>query len=66
MKLTAAVIHEDPWYVARCLEVEVASQGKTADEALGNLKEALELYFEDEELPQDLEPPIISTIELSA
>lgn len=66
MKLTAAVIHEDPWYVARCLEVEVASQGKTADEALENLKEALELYFEDEELPQGLEPPIISTIELSA
>ena len=66
MKLTAAVIHEDPWYVARCLEIEVASQGKTVDEALENLKEALELYFEDEELPQGLEPPIISTIELSA
>lgn len=66
MKLTAAVIHENPWYVARCLEVEVASQGKTADEALENLKEAFELYFEDEELPQGLEPTIISTIELSA
>ncbi len=66
MKLTAAVIHEDPWYVARCLEIEVASQGTTVEEALENLKEALELYFEDEELPQGLEPPIISTIELSA
>ena len=66
MKVTAAVTHEDPWYVARCLEVEVASQGDTAEQALENLKEALELYFEDEELPQALEPPIISTIELSA
>ena len=66
MKVTAAVTHEDPWYVARCLEVEVASQGKTAEEALENLKEALELYFEDAEPPETLEPPIISTIELSA
>jgi predicted RNase H-like HicB family nuclease len=66
MKLTAAVTHEDPWYVARCLEIEVASQGKTPEEALENLKEALELYFEDVEPPESLEPPIISTIELSA
>ena len=66
MKFTAAVIHEDPWYVARCLEIEVAGQGTTVDEALANLKEALELYFEGEEMPEDLEPPIISTIELSA
>ena len=33
------------WYVARCLEVEVASQGETIDEALANLREALELYL---------------------
>lgn len=66
MKLTAAVIHEDPWFVARCLEVEVASQGKTPDEALENLKEALELYFEDASPPEGLEPPIIATVELSA
>jgi predicted RNase H-like HicB family nuclease len=39
------------WYVAQCLEVDVVSQGKTADEALANLREALELYFEDEPLP---------------
>ena len=30
------------WYVARCLEVEVASQGATVDQALANLREALE------------------------
>lgn len=66
MKLTAAVTHEDPWYVARCLEVEVASQGTTSEEALENLKEALELYFEDVERPEGFEPPVISTIELSA
>lgn len=39
---------EDKWYVAKALEVEIASQGKNEEEALKNLKEALELYFEDQ------------------
>ena len=39
---------EDKLFVAKALEVEIASQGKSEKEALGNLKEALELYFEDE------------------
>ena len=44
--LTASVTREGNWYVAQCLEVDVASQGKTADDALANLREALELHFE--------------------
>ena len=39
---------EDKWFVAKALEVEIASQGKGEEEALSNLKEALELYFEDQ------------------
>ena len=66
MRFTAAVTREGDWRVARCLEVEVASQGHTFEEALANLREALELYFEDETLPEGLEPPIIATVELSA
>jgi predicted RNase H-like HicB family nuclease len=66
VRFTAAITHEGPWQVARCLEVEVASQGGTVEEALANLREALELYFEDEMLPESIEPPIIATIELSA
>ncbi len=66
MQFTAAVTHEDGWYVARALEVEVTSQGRTADDALANLREALELYFEDETLPEAIEPPIIATVELPA
>lgn len=66
MEFTAAITREDPWYVARCLDVEVTSQGETAEEALANLKEALELYFEDEVLPEGLEPPIIATLRLTA
>ena len=39
---------EDRYFVARSLEVEVASQGKSRKEAIANLQEALELYFEDQ------------------
>jgi len=66
MELTAAITHEPPWYVARCLEVEVASQGETSEEALENLKEALELYFEDTPIPEGVEAPVIARIEIAA
>jgi predicted RNase H-like HicB family nuclease len=66
MRFTAAVTHEGSLYVARCLEVEVTSQGATAEEALANLKEALELYFENEPLPDGLELPKIETVEIAA
>ncbi|GAA2708058.1 MULTISPECIES: type II toxin-antitoxin system HicB family antitoxin [Streptomyces] len=51
IRLAAAVTQEDDRYVARCLDVEVASQGSTIEEALSSLCEALELYFEDEPGP---------------
>jgi predicted RNase H-like HicB family nuclease len=66
VQLTAAVTHEPPWYVARCLEVEVTSQGESVEEALANLREALELYFEDAPLPDAVEPPIIASVEVAA
>jgi predicted RNase H-like HicB family nuclease len=67
MKLTAAVTHEGSLYVARCLDVEVTSQGGTVEESLANLTEALELYFEGGDPPiESSEPPIIATVELPA
>jgi predicted RNase H-like HicB family nuclease len=66
MRFTAAVSHEHPWYVARCLEVEVTSQGESFDEALANLREALELYFEDRPFPEGIEPPIIAPVDIPA
>lgn len=66
VRFTAAVIREDGWFVARCLEVEVASQGRTFEDSLASLREALELFFEGEELPIAVEPPIIATVELPA
>ncbi|HZO88437.1 MAG TPA: type II toxin-antitoxin system HicB family antitoxin [Chthonomonadaceae bacterium] len=44
-KFTAAVWQEGEWFVAQCLEVDVASQGETEEEALKNLQEALHLHF---------------------
>jgi predicted RNase H-like HicB family nuclease len=46
-KFTASVSKEGNWFVAQCLEVDVASQGETEDEALASLREALELHFEE-------------------
>ena len=43
---TASISQDNEWFVAQCLEIDVASQGKTEDEAIKNLTEALELYFE--------------------
>ncbi|GAB6391322.1 MAG: type II toxin-antitoxin system HicB family antitoxin [Treponematales bacterium] len=64
-KGTVAVQREDDWFVATCIENNVASQGRTIDEAVSNLKEALALYFEDEaELPA-YEPVYVTALEMA-
>jgi predicted RNase H-like HicB family nuclease len=58
-----AVLHkEDDLYVADCPEVGTVSQGYTVEEALANLKEATELYLE-EELLHDAGRPLVTTFE---
>ena len=64
LRLTATVLPDGDWFVARCVEVEVASQGLTIEEALANLREALELYFEDEPAPEALPESIVAPIEV--
>lgn len=49
MLFTAVITREKMFYVALAPDVDVASQGETIEEALVNLKEALELYFEDDD-----------------
>jgi predicted RNase H-like HicB family nuclease len=48
MKYRFAVVttKEDDWYVARCPELSVTSQGKDQESARANLREAIELYLE--------------------
>ena len=43
---TAIVEKEGNLYVALCPDLDVASQGKTIEEATANLKEAVELFLE--------------------
>lgn len=46
MKLTALIEREGDEYVSHCPELDIASQGKSIEEARDNLKEALQLFFE--------------------
>ena len=46
LNLESVVWKEGRYFVAQCLNVDVSSFGKTKKEALANLDEALELYFE--------------------
>lgn len=41
------ITEEDSGFVARCPNPEVSSDGKTPEEALANVREALALYFEN-------------------
>ncbi len=47
VQLNNVVWKEEKFFVAQCLNVEVSSFGETKEEALKNLQEALDLYFED-------------------
>jgi predicted RNase H-like HicB family nuclease len=60
-----AVIHkEEVWYVAECPEVGTASQGKTIEEAIANIREATELYLV--EFPLKESPhPMLTTFEVA-
>ncbi|OHB95313.1 MAG: hypothetical protein A2Z58_05485, partial [Planctomycetes bacterium RIFCSPHIGHO2_12_42_15] len=40
------------YYVAECLEIAVVTQGKTLDETIINLKEAVALHLENEDLSE--------------
>ncbi|RJS74713.1 type II toxin-antitoxin system HicB family antitoxin [Candidatus Bathyarchaeota archaeon] len=42
----------EKYYVAECLDLPVVSQGKTLDEVVANIKEAIELHLESEDLKE--------------
>ena len=64
IKYNVIVQKEEKWYVTKCLDNSTASQGKTIEEALENLKEALELYTQSEEavIPKQM---LITTLEVA-
>ena len=38
----------DPVFVAHCTSLGIASQGKTTEEAMNNIREAINLYLEEQ------------------
>ena len=64
IKYNVVIQKEEEWYIAKCLDNSVASQGRTIEEAIQNLKEALELYYESEEpiLPKEI---LVTTVEVT-
>lgn len=64
IKYNVMIQKEEEWCVAKCLDNNVASQGKTIEEALENLREALELYLQNEEIVQPKET-YLTTLEVA-
>jgi predicted RNase H-like HicB family nuclease len=62
LDLTAAIWQEGKWYVSQCVEIDVASQGLTEDEALGNLQEAIVLYLQDDATGKIKTPPTLRKV----
>jgi len=65
LNFTVTVSQDDDWYVAKCVENSVASQGKTIESALNNLREALELYLEDNDDIPATKQTFVTTLEIA-
>lgn len=65
VKFTVVIQKEENWYVAKCLENNVTSQGKTIEESMENLSEAISLYYEDNEIENMSAPVFITTMEVA-
>jgi len=63
LKFHARVFREEDVFIAQCMELDVASEGDTPEDALSMLKEALELHFEP---PLPDEQPELYEIEIES
>jgi len=62
----AVIIKENKWYVATALPSGVTSQGESIEDAKKNLKEALELYYEDQNIDQEFfADPFLTPLEVT-
>lgn len=67
--IKAYIYRGENHYVAECMEISVVTQGKTLDETIANLQEAIQLHLEGED-PADYglvsNPTILVMMELEA
>lgn len=66
VNLKSIIWREGKFFVAQCLNVDISSFGSTKKNALNNLDEALELYFEDIKKPKIAKVERPELIELSS
>lgn len=67
-RFSALITKEEEWYVARCPDLSVTSQGKDVESARANLREAIELYLETwgpPEPPESAEQPFWTVVEVT-
>ena len=66
MQFTVIIKKGEKQYVALCPEIDVVSQGYTIEEAITNLKEAVELYIGEMGVPEEIESneTIVTTINI--
>ena len=65
INVTVVIQQEDNWYVAKCLENNIASQGHNIEDSINNLKEALQLYYEDNVTPFENHQTFVTTMEVA-
>ena len=41
------IYYDGEYYCARCFDIDIFTQGITLDEVINNIKEGVQLYFED-------------------
>jgi len=66
LEFSSVVNKEGKWYVATCPELGIASQGRTVEKSIDNLREALELYLEDEDakVPTSNYRPLVTVVKV--
>ncbi len=65
--IKAYIYKGEEYYVAECMDIAVVTQGRTLDETMSNLQEAVSLHLEGEDLAEfDLapNPSLLVTFEL--
>jgi predicted RNase H-like HicB family nuclease len=65
--IKAIVRHDGAWYTAECVEIDVFTQGRTLDEVVENIKKAVAVHLEGEDLEQfglAPEPSILVMLEV--
>ena len=58
------IYHDDNYYCARCFDFDVFTQGSSLDELISNIKEAVDLYFEESKTKENYDG-ILTVMELA-